>query len=236
MRQRQISGGCRERGLGHGARWRQGRVDCVPSWRSNTPVCGQHLARRARISWQRPREGMELSFHRAVWTQLERPGHCNIPTSPNTHPRATLRSPTAEVPEGKECPLKPRSEWILRSGSQHTESDMHSRWQNPLLNWIGSVTPDTGPRLGEDTGDTIQRITQPENQSGEGDTISLPLWCFSTRTSPAGKGRDHTRIQCLPRVTRPRVSDMPQRTLQPQRAPTNPHHSQTQAVHWFPCL
>lgn len=44
--------------------------------------------------------GMELSFHRAAWTQLKRQGHSN---TPHSHPKATLKagpSPTPGVPRG----------------------------------------------------------------------------------------------------------------------------------------
>lgn len=61
---------------------------------------------RARISWQRPRKGMEFSFRRAVWTQLERPGHCNMLPCPHIHTQTHIpnytnirSSPTAEGPE-----------------------------------------------------------------------------------------------------------------------------------------
>lgn len=67
--------------------------------------------------------GMELSFHRAAWTQLKRQGHSNTsPLTPQSYTEG--RSfPHSWGPQGRgeECLVKPWSEWYLESGSWHRE-------------------------------------------------------------------------------------------------------------------
>lgn len=111
-----------------------------------------------------------------------------------------------------------------------TQSDKWQVTQNLLLNCSGWMVPDTGARAGRGCG---RHSTQSAPQLGElpgsreEDTLSLPSWCLSTRTSPAGnKGWSHALIHMHA------PSDLPRPPSSPPGHPPSVPQSQTQMHKW----